>query len=245
MPFASPTMCSTSARGLACTAGHRRPGDAGEIIANPESLTGDYLSGASRSPSRPSAPALTGKWLKLKGASGNNLRNVNLDLPIGVMTCVTGVSGSGKSTLINRHPVPHRPPRAEQGHRVHPGPIAASRAGASGQGGGYRPEPHRPHPALQPGHLHRACSPRSASCSPAPRRRVPWLPAGPLLLQREGGRCEACQGTASSGGDALPAGRLRAVRRLQGQALQPRDPGGEVQGQEHPRNPRDDGGRCP
>lgn len=72
-----------------------------QIIDNPDSLTGDYLSGRKRIAIPAERTALTGKWLKLKGASGNNLRNVNLDLPLGVMTCVTGVSGSGKSTLIN------------------------------------------------------------------------------------------------------------------------------------------------
>ena len=72
-----------------------------EIIANPASLTGDYLSGRKQIAIPAERTPLTGKWLKLKGASGNNLRSVNLDLPIGVMTCVTGVSGSGKSTLIN------------------------------------------------------------------------------------------------------------------------------------------------
>ena len=72
-----------------------------QIIDNPDSLTGDYLSGRKRIAIPAERTALTDKWLKLKGASGNNLCNVNLDLPLGVMTCVTGVSGSGKSTLIN------------------------------------------------------------------------------------------------------------------------------------------------
>jgi excinuclease ABC subunit A len=72
-----------------------------QIIDNPASLTGDYLSGRKQIAIPDERTPLTGKWLKLKGASGNNLRNVNLDLPLGVMTCVTGVSGSGKSTLIN------------------------------------------------------------------------------------------------------------------------------------------------
>ncbi|RSM22249.1 excinuclease ABC subunit UvrA [Aeromonas salmonicida] len=72
-----------------------------QIIDNPDSLTGDYLAGRKRIAIPAERTALTGKWLKLKGASGNNLCNVNLDLPLGVMTCVTGVSGSGKSTLIN------------------------------------------------------------------------------------------------------------------------------------------------
>ena len=72
-----------------------------EIINNPDSLTGDYLSGRKEIAVPAQRTPLTDRWLKLKGASGNNLRSVNLDLPLGVMTCVTGVSGSGKSTLIN------------------------------------------------------------------------------------------------------------------------------------------------
>ena len=73
-----------------------------EVMSNPASLTGGYLSGrvkilypAERTPRDP------GKLLKLKGARGNNLRNVDLEIPVGLLTCITGVSGSGKSTLIN------------------------------------------------------------------------------------------------------------------------------------------------
>ncbi|MBP8172421.1 MAG: excinuclease ABC subunit UvrA [Aeromonadaceae bacterium] len=72
-----------------------------QIIANEASLTGDYLSGRKKIAIPAERTPLTGKWLKLTGASGNNLKKVNLELPIGVMSCVTGVSGSGKSTLIN------------------------------------------------------------------------------------------------------------------------------------------------
>ncbi|WP_314019676.1 excinuclease ABC subunit UvrA [Stutzerimonas degradans] len=73
-----------------------------EVMAHPDSLTGKYLSGrvqieypAQRTPRDPQ------KLLKLKGARGNNLRNVDLEVPVGLLTCITGVSGSGKSTLIN------------------------------------------------------------------------------------------------------------------------------------------------
>ena len=76
-------------------------GTPAQIIANEASLTGDYLSGRKKIAIPAERTPLTGKWLKLTGASGNNLKKVNLELPIGVMSCVTGVSGSGKSTLIN------------------------------------------------------------------------------------------------------------------------------------------------
>ncbi|TBV11487.1 excinuclease ABC subunit UvrA [Stutzerimonas kirkiae] len=73
-----------------------------EVMANPASLTGRYLSGAERIryPAQRTARDRK-KLLKLKGARGNNLRNVDLEIPVGLLTCITGVSGSGKSTLIN------------------------------------------------------------------------------------------------------------------------------------------------
>jgi len=73
-----------------------------EVMANPASLTGGYLSGRVkiRYPAE-RTPRDAGKLLKLKGARGNNLRNVDLEIPVGLLTCITGVSGSGKSTLIN------------------------------------------------------------------------------------------------------------------------------------------------
>ncbi|MPS47707.1 excinuclease ABC subunit UvrA [Methylobacillus sp.] len=77
-------------------------GTPAEIQRNPQSLTGQYLSGAKEIavPKQRHAPDPK-RWLKLTKASGNNLRNVDLALPVGLLTCVTGVSGSGKSTLIN------------------------------------------------------------------------------------------------------------------------------------------------
>ncbi len=73
-----------------------------EIKNNPNSITGKYLSGKLRIevPASRTAPE-DGKWLSISGARGNNLKNVELKLPIGLLTCITGVSGSGKSTLIN------------------------------------------------------------------------------------------------------------------------------------------------
>lgn len=72
-----------------------------EIIANPASMTGQYLSGEKEIAVPATRNKGNGKHLVLSGATGNNLQDVTLTLPLGVMTCVTGVSGSGKSTLIN------------------------------------------------------------------------------------------------------------------------------------------------
>ncbi|QEH08599.1 excinuclease ABC subunit UvrA [Histophilus somni] len=77
-------------------------GNAQEIMANPNSLTGNFLSGKEKIEIPLKRTAVDKqKMLRLKGASGNNLKQVNLDIPVGLFTCVTGVSGSGKSTLIN------------------------------------------------------------------------------------------------------------------------------------------------
>ena len=75
-------------------------GTAEEIMACPQSVTGAYLSGRIRIPVPKERKKPVG-WLKVKGAAENNLKKINVDIPLGVMTCVTGVSGSGKSSLVN------------------------------------------------------------------------------------------------------------------------------------------------
>lgn len=72
-----------------------------DILNEPRSLTGDYLSGRKAIVIPEQRTKATNKKLKLNGASGNNLQQVDLELPVGLLTCITGVSGSGKSTLIN------------------------------------------------------------------------------------------------------------------------------------------------
>lgn len=72
-----------------------------EVMANPESITGNYLSGRMRIEVPSTRRALNGGFITIRGAKQNNLKNVNVKIPLGVITCVTGVSGSGKSSLVN------------------------------------------------------------------------------------------------------------------------------------------------
>ena len=75
-------------------------GTAEQIMKNKKSITGAYLSGRMQIPV-PEHRADPSGWIKIRGARENNLKNVDVEIPLGVMTCVTGVSGSGKSSLVN------------------------------------------------------------------------------------------------------------------------------------------------
>ena len=154
-------------------------------------------------------------------------KNVTVDIPLGTFTCVTGVSGGGKSTLIietlykalarrlNGARDPSRRARPDR------------RARASRQGHRHRPVADRPHAALQPGDLYRRLHADPRLVRRPARGAGARLQARPLLLQRQGRPLRGLPGRRrDQDRDALPARRLRAVRRLQGQALQPRDAGG-------------------
>ena len=71
-----------------------------DIIACPDSITGQYLSGVKKIPVPSRRRAGNGKMLSVRGATENNLKNIDVDIPLGTLTCVTGVSGSGKSSLV-------------------------------------------------------------------------------------------------------------------------------------------------
>ena len=160
--------------------------------------------------------------------------------PLGSLVAVTGVSGLGQVDAGQRHPLHRRSPSELNGARTVPGPAQAGhRARPPRQGRPRRPEPDRPHAAVQPGDLHRRLRPRAQAVRRDDRGQGPRLPAGPVLLQRQGRPLRGLRRRRhDQDRDELPARRLRAVRGLPRRPLQPRDARGALQGQDHRRRAR-------
>ncbi|HEY5019703.1 MAG TPA: excinuclease ABC subunit UvrA, partial [Steroidobacteraceae bacterium] len=171
-------------------------GTPAQIEADPASLTGAYLSGRERIPvPKLRRSAASDQWVTIRGARGNNLQNVTVALPLGVLTCVTGVSGSGKSTLVEdtlyRHAAAHLNgssldgaspcdgidglERFERVIEIDQNPI------------GRTP---RSNPATYTG-LFTAVRELFAA---VPESRARGYDAGRFSFNVKGGRCEACQG---------------------------------------------------
>jgi excinuclease ABC subunit A len=242
-----------------------------QVLKSRKSLTADYLTGRREIAVPGERRKGNGKQITVHGARANNLNDVTASIPLGTFTCVTGVSGSGKSsfTIDTRNAEPatlaaprdrgdqqvdlvealqgflrrrahaerraHRGGRARQGHRARP----------LRQGDRDRPVPHRPHSAIEPRHLYRRLHPDPRLVRRPPRSAGARLQARPLQLQRQGRPVRGVPGRRpDQDRDALPARRLRHLRGMRRQALQPRNAGGEVQGSLHRRRARHDGGGC-
>jgi excinuclease ABC subunit A len=165
------------------------------IMESEQSLTGQYLSG-NRKIEVPEKrmPFHAGKMIGVRGACGNNLDDVDIDIPIGLMTCVTGVSGSGKSTLINEtllkltskflngasdEPAPHR----EILGLEHMDKVVAINQSPIGR-------TPRSNPATYTGIF----TPVRELFAGTPEARARGYGAGRFSFNVKGGRCEACQG---------------------------------------------------
>jgi excinuclease ABC subunit A len=165
-----------------------------EIMASPDSLTGRYLSGAATMLQREHPRALTGKWLTITGAREHNLQDVNIRVPLNVMTVVTGVSGSGKSTLIND--ILYRSlAQSIYGSREEPGAHDAV-TGADQLDKVVRIDqsPIGRTPRSNPATYTQVFSPIRDLFAMLPESRERGYKPGRFSFNVAGGRCEACQG---------------------------------------------------
>ena len=220
-------------------------GTPAEVMANPDSLTGKYLSGELEIPIPSRRRQLSGRWLTIKGARENNLRELTVQIPLGVVTCVTGVSGSGKSTLV-----------LDTLYRALSQKLNRSRerAGSFKSIDGIenldkvihvdqspQSDARRvPIPRLTPVCLH----PYTRAVCATSRSADARLRAGTVFIQREGWPMRGVRRRRHhSHRDAFSARRLCDLRSLRRQTLQPRHAGDSLQGKKYFRSSQHDGAR--
>jgi excinuclease ABC subunit A len=167
-----------------------------DLLKSPRSVTGQFLSGrrAIEVPEHRREQADADSWLRIQGATGNNLKNVDLEVPAGLFTCVTGVSGSGKSTLVND--------------------TLFRLAAAELNGAGVQPAPHRSvqgmelfdkvvdidqspigrTPRSNPATYTGLFTPLRELYAQVPEARARGYTPGRFSFNVRGGRCEACEG---------------------------------------------------
>ena len=169
-------------------------GTPAEVEANPNSLTGAYLAGRERIEVPEKRIPVSDRFLKIIGATGNNLQSVTAEIPVGLLTCVTGVSGSGKSTLINdtlHHAVAHHiyksnaepaPHKSIEGLEHFDKVISVDQSPI-----GRTP---RSNPATYTGLF----TPIRELFAGVPASRERGYEAGRFSFNVKGGRCETCEG---------------------------------------------------
>ncbi|MCW8996757.1 MAG: excinuclease ABC subunit UvrA, partial [Psychromonas sp.] len=170
-------------------------GNLQSILKAENSLTADYLSGRKEIAIPAQRTKLTDKWLKLNGASGNNLKAVNLEIPIGVLTCITGVSGSGKSTLINDTLYPLAQSKLNKATNIAVSPYKKI-TGLShlDKVVDINQSPIGRTPRSNPATYTGIFTPIRELFAATPESRARGYKPGRFSFNVKGGRCEACQG---------------------------------------------------
>jgi ABC-type multidrug transport system ATPase subunit len=217
-------------------------GTPAEIAADPASITGQYLSGAREIAVPAERRKGRGKMLSVVKATGNNLKIRHRRLPAGQVRLRHRRLRRRQVHADHRDAVQDRLDEAQR-RAADPRALRDDQgARTSRQGHRHRPAPHRAHAALEPRHLHGRLHPDPRLVRGPAGGQGARLQARAVFLQREGRPLRGVPGRRRhQDRDALPARCLRHLRDLQGQALQPRDAGGAVQGQVHRRRARHDG----
>ncbi|MGI6037918.1 MAG: excinuclease ABC subunit UvrA [Limnochordia bacterium] len=165
-----------------------------EVAANPESITGQYLAGTRSIPVPGARRASNGKSLQIIGARAHNLQNIDVEIPLGLLVCVTGVSGSGKSTLVNEILYRHL------AHKLH---RATTRAGEHHEIRGIQhvdkvididQSPIGRTPRSNPATYIGLFDGIREVFSLTPESRARGYKPGRFSFNVKGGRCEACRG---------------------------------------------------
>jgi excinuclease ABC subunit A len=170
-------------------------GSPAEIAAHPESLTGQYLSGRRRI----EVPALrhranAKRQVTIAGASGNNLKNITVNIPVGLLVCVTGVSGSGKSTLVN-DTLYQAVARQLYGSVLEPAPFETiSGVELFDKVVSVDQNPIGRTPRSNPATYTGLFTPIRELFAGVPEARARGYGSGRFSFNVKGGRCEACQG---------------------------------------------------
>ena len=218
-------------------------GTPSEILASETSLTGRYLSGRLGIPVPEKRRAPTGRFIVLEGATENNLKGIDIRIPVGVLTCVTGVSGSGKSTMV-LETLYRVLARRLYRYKGRVGKIRNVRdLGDIEQGHRHGSAAHRPHAPLQSRHLHRCLRPSSGTSSPSCRNRERGAtsPGGSASTSRAGAARPA-RATVSIKiemhflPDVYVTCDVCSGKRFNRETLEI-----QLQGQDHRRRPRHDG----
>ena len=169
-------------------------GAIGQIMASPDSITGQYLSGRRKVATPEQRRPGNGKFLRITGAQENNLQNIDVDIPLGLLTCVTGVSGSGKSSLTYEILYKKLAQMLYRGRDIPGAHDDLTGVENIDKVVNIDQSPIGRTPRSNPATYTGAFTPIRELFASLPEARVRGYPPGRFSFNVKGGRCEACQG---------------------------------------------------